>query len=130
ISPLHLLLVCVRGFLVSFSFHCPCPKPQIHYLVNRLGNYINRLGYYWLCSLRSELYVRNVAIIYFWLSRTITGHVSVYRGQRQITEQNSTHACLTGAIPNFIIFDRMKNKLVVNTITEFARYWSGNSRVT
>ena len=24
----------------------------------------------------------------------------------------------------------MKDKLVVNTITEFGRYWSGNSRVT
>ena len=59
-----------------------------------------------------------------------TCHVSVFRGQRQITEQNSTHACLTGAIPNCIIFDRMKDKLVVNTITEFERYWSGNSRVT
>src|SRR4029434_2426456 len=59
-----------------------------------------------------------------------TCHVSVFRGQCQITEQNSTHACLTGAIPNFIIFDRMKDKLVVNTITEFERYWSGNSRVT
>src|SRR4029434_114353 len=52
-----------------------------------------------------------------------TCHVSVFRGQRQITEQNSTHACLTGAIPYFIIFDRMKDKLVVNTITEFDRYW-------
>ena len=50
--------------------------------------------------------------------------------ERQITEHNSTHACLTSAIPNFIIFDRMKDTLVVNTITEFERYWSGNSRVT
>src|SRR4029434_9458078 len=50
--------------------------------------------------------------------------------ERQITEQNSTHACLTSAIPNFIIFDRMKDKLVVNTITEFERYGSGDSRVT
>ena len=50
--------------------------------------------------------------------------------QRQITEQNLTQACLTGTIPNFIIFDRMKDKLVVNTMTEFDRYWSGNSRVT
>src|SRR4029434_6348477 len=50
--------------------------------------------------------------------------------QRQITKQNSTHACLTGTIPNFIIFDRMKDILVVNSITEFDRYWSGNSRVT
>ena len=50
--------------------------------------------------------------------------------KRQITEQNLTQACLTGTIPNFIIFDRMKDKLVVNTITEFDRYWSGNSRVT
>ena len=32
--------------------------------------------------------------------------------------------------PHFIIFDRMKIKLVVNTITEFERYWSVNSRVT
>src|SRR4029434_7433187 len=43
---------------------------------------------------------------------------SVFRGQRQITKQNSTHVCLTGAIPNFIIFDIMKDKLVVNSITE------------
>src|SRR4029434_8759953 len=50
--------------------------------------------------------------------------------QRQITEQNLTHACLAGTISNFIIFDRMKDKLVVNSITEFDRYWSGNSRVT
>src|SRR4029434_6374703 len=50
--------------------------------------------------------------------------------ERQITEHNSTHACLTSAIPNFIIFDRMKDTLVVNTITKFERYWSGNSRVT
>src|SRR4029434_14798 len=50
--------------------------------------------------------------------------------QRQITEQNLTHACLTGTIPNFIIFEKMKDKLVVNSITEFDRYWSGNSRVT
>src|SRR4029434_9359736 len=48
----------------------------------------------------------------------------------QITEQNLTQACLTGTIPNFIIFDRVKDKLVVNTMTEFDRYWSGNSRVT
>src|SRR4029434_287802 len=59
-----------------------------------------------------------------------TCHVSVFRGQRQKNEQNSTHACLTGTIPNFITFDRMKDELVVNTITEFDRYWSGNSRVT
>src|SRR4029434_9447359 len=59
-----------------------------------------------------------------------TCHVSVFRGQRQITERNSTHACLTGAIPNCIICARMKDKLVVNTITEFERYWLGNSRVT
>src|SRR4029434_7423048 len=59
-----------------------------------------------------------------------TCHVSVFRGQRQITEQNSTHARLTGTIPNFIIFDRMKDILFVNSITEFDRYWSGNSRVT
>src|SRR4029434_6366802 len=52
---------------------------------------------------------------------------SVFRGQRQISKQNSTHVCLTGAIPNFIIFDRMKDKLVVNTITEFDRYWSGGT---
>src|SRR4029434_8862921 len=58
-----------------------------------------------------------------------TCHVCVFRGQRQITEQNSTHACLAGTIPNFIIFDRMNDKLVVNSITEFDRYWSGNSRV-
>src|SRR4029434_8956104 len=52
-----------------------------------------------------------------------------FRGffQRQITEQNSTHACLTGTIPNFIIFDKMKDKLVVNSITEFDRYWSGET---
>src|SRR4029434_2407693 len=55
---------------------------------------------------------------------------SVFRGQRQITKQNSTHACLTGTIPNIIIFDKMKDKLVVNSITKFDRYWSGNSRVT
>src|SRR4029434_7066357 len=55
---------------------------------------------------------------------------SVFRGQRQITKQNSTHACLAATIPNFIIFDRMKDILVVNSITEFDRYWSGNSRVT
>src|SRR4029434_4138224 len=59
-----------------------------------------------------------------------TCHVSVFRGQRQITEQNSTHACLTGTIPHFIIFDKMKDKLFVNSMTEFDRYWSGNSRVT
>src|SRR4029434_3427187 len=59
-----------------------------------------------------------------------TCHVSVFRGQRQITEQNSTHACLTCTIPNSIIFDKMKDKLVVNSITEFDRYLSGNSRVT
>ena len=47
-----------------------------------------------------------------------------------MTEQNSTHACLTGTVPNFIIFDKMKDELVVNSITEFERYWSGNSRVT
>src|SRR4029434_11062485 len=50
--------------------------------------------------------------------------------QRQITEQNYTHACLAGTILNFIICDQMKDKLVVNSITEFDRYWSGNSRVT
>src|SRR4029434_5338291 len=50
--------------------------------------------------------------------------------QRQITEQNLTQACFTGTIPNFSIFDRMKDKLVVNTMTELDRYWSGNSRVT
>ena len=38
------------------------------------------------------------------------------------------HGCNT--ICRFIIFGRMKDKLVVNTITEFERYWSGNSRVT
>ena len=50
---------------------------------------------------------------------------------REITEQNSTslpHGCNT--ICRLIIFDRMKDKLVVNNITEFERYWSGNSRVT
>ena len=38
------------------------------------------------------------------------------------------HGCNT--IYHFIIFGRMKDKLVVNTIIEFDRYWSGNSRVT
>ena len=28
------------------------------------------------------------------------------------------------------LFDKMKDKLVVNSITKFDRYWSGNSRVT
>src|SRR4029434_3040965 len=55
-----------------------------------------------------------------------------FRGflQRQISEHNSSQACLAGTIPNFIIFDRIKDILVVNSITEFDRYWSGNSRVT
>src|SRR4029434_8712565 len=64
--------------------------------------------------------------IYGKISRS-TCHVSVFRGQRQITEQNSTHACLAGTIPNFIIFDKMTDKLVVNSITKFDRYWSGET---
>src|SRR4029434_5423532 len=47
--------------------------------------------------------------------------------QRQITEHNSSQACLAGTIPNFIIFDKMKDKLVVNSITKFDRYWSGET---
>src|SRR4029434_4675661 len=50
--------------------------------------------------------------------------------QRQITTHNQSHAFLEGSIPNFIIFDRMKDILVVNSMTESDRYWSGNSRVT
>ena len=38
------------------------------------------------------------------------------------------HGC--NNICRLIIFGRMNDKLVVNTITEFERYWSGNSRVT
>ena len=38
------------------------------------------------------------------------------------------HGCNT--ICRLIIFDRMKDILVVNSMTEFDRYWSGNSRVT
>ena len=38
------------------------------------------------------------------------------------------HRCNT--ICRCIIFGRMKDKLVMNSIPEFERYWSGNSRVT
>ena len=78
----------------------------------------------------SYLALKKTTNKYCQIRKQISCHVFVFRGQRQITEQNSTHVCLTGAIPNFIIFDKMKDKLVVNSITEFDRYWSGNSRVT
>src|SRR4029434_6532101 len=46
------------------------------------------------------------------------------------TNQSRHYQAVYLVSSSMLTFDRMKDKLVVNTITEFERYWSGNSRVT
>ena len=46
------------------------------------------------------------------------------------TDNRTKLASRCNTICRFIIFGRMKDKLVVNTITMFEMYWSVNSRVT